>query len=64
MPRMRFEHTTPVFERAKIVHALDRAATMIGTYQTVLCHNQEDHDMTLQRHDNLDSHRALRKKVI
>jgi hypothetical protein len=30
MPRLGFEPTTPVFERAKIVHALDRAATGIG----------------------------------
>jgi hypothetical protein len=31
IPRMGFEHTTPMFERAKTVHALDRAATVIGT---------------------------------
>jgi hypothetical protein len=30
MPRVGFEHTIPVFERAKTVHALDRAATVIG----------------------------------
>jgi hypothetical protein len=30
MPRVRFEPTTPVFERAKTVQALDRAATVIG----------------------------------
>jgi hypothetical protein len=30
MPRVGFEHTTPVLERAKTVHALDRAATVIG----------------------------------
>jgi hypothetical protein len=30
MPRMGFEHTIPVFQRAKAVHALDRAATVIG----------------------------------
>jgi hypothetical protein len=29
MPRMGFELTTPVFERAKTIHALDRAATVI-----------------------------------
>jgi hypothetical protein len=29
-PRVGFEATTPVFERAKTVHALDRAATVIG----------------------------------
>jgi hypothetical protein len=30
MPRMGFEPTTPVFKRAKTVHALDGAATVIG----------------------------------
>jgi hypothetical protein len=38
MPRMGFEPTTPVFERACMVHALDRATTVIGcrrVYQTV-----------------------------
>jgi hypothetical protein len=30
MPRVGFEPTTPVFERAKTVHALDRAAPVIG----------------------------------
>jgi hypothetical protein len=30
MPRLAFEPTTPVFEWAKPVHALDRAATVIG----------------------------------
>jgi hypothetical protein len=31
MPRVEFKPTTPVFERAKTFHALDRAATGIGT---------------------------------
>jgi hypothetical protein len=30
MPRVGFELTIPVFEREKTVHALDRAATVIG----------------------------------
>jgi hypothetical protein len=30
MPRVGFEPTIPVFERAKTVHALDRVATVIG----------------------------------
>jgi hypothetical protein len=30
MPRVGFEPTTPVFERAKTVHALGRAVTVIG----------------------------------
>jgi hypothetical protein len=31
MPWMGFEHTIPVFERGKTIHALDRAATLMGT---------------------------------
>jgi hypothetical protein len=30
MPRVGFEPTTPVFERAKVVHAFDRTGTGIG----------------------------------
>jgi hypothetical protein len=30
MPRVEFEATIPVFESAKTVHALDRAATVIS----------------------------------
>jgi hypothetical protein len=30
MPQVGFEPTIPVFERVKTVHALDRAATVIG----------------------------------
>jgi hypothetical protein len=33
MPRMGFEPTTPVFERAETVLALDRAATVVGRRQ-------------------------------
>jgi hypothetical protein len=33
-PRVGFKHTTPVFERAKNVHALDCAATVVGRLQT------------------------------
>jgi hypothetical protein len=32
MPRVGFEPTIPVFERAKTVHALDRAVTVIGLF--------------------------------
>jgi hypothetical protein len=37
MPRVEFEPTIPEFERAKIVHVLDYAATMNGkvTYKIV-----------------------------
>jgi hypothetical protein len=30
MPRVGFEPTTPVFEREKAVHTLDRTASVIG----------------------------------
>jgi hypothetical protein len=30
MPQVGFEHTIPAFKGAKTVHALDRAATVIG----------------------------------
>jgi hypothetical protein len=36
MPRMGFEPTTPAFERAKTVHALDRATTVIGTSKRIV----------------------------
>jgi hypothetical protein len=34
MPQIWFEPTVPVFERAKTVHALNRAATVIGYEHT------------------------------
>jgi hypothetical protein len=37
MPRVGFEPTIPVFELAKTVHALDRAAIVIGFHSTLLC---------------------------
>jgi hypothetical protein len=53
MPRVGYEPTTAVFKRAKTVHALDRAATVTGTYRKFFllisnehvtvngeCHNQ------------------------
>jgi hypothetical protein len=36
MSRVGFEHTIPVFEWAKTIYALDRAATVIGS---ALCQN-------------------------
>jgi hypothetical protein len=35
MPRVGFEPTIPVFERAKTFDALERAATVVGTRHTV-----------------------------
>jgi hypothetical protein len=32
MPRVGFEPMTPAFERAKMVHAIDHTATVIGVY--------------------------------
>jgi hypothetical protein len=42
MPRVGFETTTPVFERAKTVNALDRAATVIGLNAHTSEKSQED----------------------
>jgi hypothetical protein len=36
MPRVGFEPTIPVLERAKTVHGLDRAATVIGQIYLLL----------------------------
>jgi hypothetical protein len=36
MPRVEFEPTIPVLQRAKMVHASDRAATVIGALKTNL----------------------------
>jgi hypothetical protein len=33
MPQVGFEPTIPMFERAKTVHASDRAATVIGIHE-------------------------------
>jgi hypothetical protein len=44
MPRVGFECTIIVFGQVKTVHALHRAATVIGIYDTIdknLCSNQE-----------------------
>jgi hypothetical protein len=35
MPQVGFEPMSPVFEREKTVHALDRAATVIGMELTI-----------------------------
>jgi hypothetical protein len=35
MPRLGFEATIPAFERAKTVHALGRAASVIGSTTTL-----------------------------
>jgi hypothetical protein len=50
MPRVGFEPTIPVFERAKTVHALDRAAIVIGKPNyTVLNQNHQTRDLVEHR---------------
>jgi hypothetical protein len=39
MPGVGFETTTPVFERTKMVHALDDAATVIGGFSSTENYN-------------------------
>jgi hypothetical protein len=36
MPQVGFEPTTPVFERARTAHALDRTATVIGCLYIII----------------------------
>jgi hypothetical protein len=42
MPWVRFESTTPVFERTKTVRALDRAATVMGIGEVTLLKIQRE----------------------
>jgi hypothetical protein len=46
MPRVEFEPMTPVFERAKTVHDLDRAATVIGFVEI----GQKKHRILVKRY--------------
>jgi hypothetical protein len=48
MPRMGFELTTPVLERVKTVHALDRVATAIGSNLLLL--SVGDHEIIRPSH--------------
>jgi hypothetical protein len=43
MPQVRFEPMIPVFERIKAVHALDRAATVIGSRLSFLATYPDQH---------------------
>jgi hypothetical protein len=45
MPRVEFEATTTVFERAKTVHALDRAATVIGALKLKAIEKRKQSDV-------------------
>jgi hypothetical protein len=47
MPRVGFEPTTPAFKRAKTVHALDRAATVIGEYCIHVCYVWQENEIIL-----------------
>jgi hypothetical protein len=42
MPRVGYEPTTPVFEREKTVHALDRATTVIDSERSKIDNTVED----------------------
>jgi hypothetical protein len=48
MPQVGFEPKIPVFERPKTVHALDRAATVIGKKETTQYKNGVE-----RREDNM-----------
>jgi hypothetical protein len=42
-PRVGFEPTIPLFDQAKRVHALDRAATVIDAYLLLAAFSFDDH---------------------
>jgi hypothetical protein len=54
MPRVGFEPTIPMFEWAKTVHALDRAATVISYHLTIDGYNGGDYNTT-PFHLNVDN---------
>jgi hypothetical protein len=40
MPQVGIESTTPAFKREKIVHIVDRAASVIGSFHILLHENE------------------------
>jgi hypothetical protein len=48
MLQVGFEPTIPVFERAKTVHALDRASTVIGILSAILTDILHDFPLSFQ----------------
>jgi hypothetical protein len=50
MPQVEFEPTIPVFEPAKTVHALDLAATVIGSKNRILLKSDSTIINTFNRH--------------
>jgi hypothetical protein len=53
MARVGFEPTIQVFERAKTVHALDSAATVIGGNNTTSCYLLSTHLAGITPHSSL-----------
>jgi hypothetical protein len=54
MPRVGFAPIIPVFERAKGVHALDRAVTVIGLNFLLACEYQKQIDKRILKCLNSD----------
>jgi CO dehydrogenase/acetyl-CoA synthase beta subunit len=52
MPRVGLKPTKPVFERAKIFHALHSAATMIGIFEVVHLYYNEVDVVRIQTQDS------------
>jgi hypothetical protein len=55
MPQMGFESTIPVFEQAKTVHALDRAATVTGLASVTGSDVKKLTNSWYSKHQNLDN---------
>jgi hypothetical protein len=67
MPRVGFEPTIPVLERAKTVYALDCAATMIGLlyllHQYTGCSIQTSHTLSDLRRESKNGRKMKLEKI-
>jgi hypothetical protein len=64
MARVVLEPTIPVFERAKTFHALDRAATVIGTYAVLYLYSKGARFQSRQGHCAYLSFPSLARQVL
>jgi hypothetical protein len=53
MPRLRFEPTIQAFELANIIHALDRAAIVIGPIRSIPTINRNENKRSTKRVKNV-----------
>jgi hypothetical protein len=59
MPWVGLEPMIPAFERARIVHALDRAVTVTGKHENIMHYNYWPHNL---REDHRCENKVRKKK--